>query len=86
MSLGTKKFELTGDTKIAFGRSLHRIRAVRDFCDVKAGDLGGWVESETNLSHVGDAWVYGKCDVCGKQKPLTSLHHDWYKAKAGGEE
>lgn len=65
MSLGIKKFELTGDTKIVFGRTLHRIRAVRDFGDVKAGDLGGWVESEQNLSHVGDAWVFDDASVFG---------------------
>ena len=23
----------------------------------------------------------GKCDVCGKKRPLTSLHHDWVKGE-----
>ena len=28
---------------------LHRIEALRDFGDVKKGDLGGWIEKEENL-------------------------------------
>lgn len=26
------------------------------------------------------AWV-GKCDFCGREKTLTSLSHDWRKAR-----
>lgn len=37
---------------------VHRIVALRDFSDVKKGDLGGYVEKEENLSHEGFAWVY----------------------------
>ncbi|MCG0998892.1 hypothetical protein LG413_12290 [Acetobacter persici] len=50
--------------------TLHRIRAVRSFGNVQAGDLGGWVETDgnhkegrttrlPNLSHDGDCWLYG---------------------------
>ena len=60
-----RKYEFTGETKNWIGRTLHRIRAVRDFGDVKAGDLGGWIEKERNLSHDGDAWVYGNAEVSG---------------------
>ena len=60
-----RKYEFTGETKNWIGRKLHRIRAVRDFGDVKAGDLGGWIEKERNLSHDGDAWVYGNAEVYG---------------------
>ncbi|MGF7158123.1 carbonic anhydrase/acetyltransferase-like protein (isoleucine patch superfamily) [Bartonella heixiaziensis] len=38
---------------------LRRIRALRDFGDVKKGDLGGLIEHEDNLSHEGDCWVDG---------------------------
>ena len=59
----TKKFELT-DNVIEFnGITLHRIKALKDFSNVKAGDLGGWVEKEDNLSQIGDAWVYGYAKV-----------------------
>ncbi|HVI40488.1 MAG TPA: hypothetical protein VM577_07500 [Anaerovoracaceae bacterium] len=55
---GQKKYELLKDQLILFGDTrLYRIRALRDFGDVKAGDLGGYVEAEKNLSHSGTAWV-----------------------------
>ena len=39
--------------------NLFRIRAVRDIprFNVKAGDLGGYVQNSWNLSHEGDCWV-----------------------------
>lgn len=52
-----KKFELTTDTKMYFGRKLFRIKAVVSFGNVTVGDLGGYIEKECNLSHSGDAWV-----------------------------
>lgn len=60
-----KKFELTSETKNVFGRELHRIKALIDFGNVKAGDLGGYVEKEENLSQCGAAWVYDTARVCG---------------------
>ena len=59
------KFQLTSETKIYLGRTLYRIEAVASFGAVNAGDLGGWVEKESNLSQVGDAWVYGDALVYG---------------------
>jgi len=44
---------------------LQRIRAVKDFGDVKTGDIGGWIEQESNLSHDGDCWVFGHAKVFG---------------------
>ena len=60
-----RKYEFTGETRNWVGRTLHRIRAVRDFGDVKAGDLGGWIETESNLSNDGNAWVSGDARVSG---------------------
>ena len=54
-----KKYELTSETKIFFGHILYRIKALSSFGCVSAGDLGGFLESEKNLSQNGDAWVYG---------------------------
>ena len=49
-----KKYEFTGEEKDFYCRStVKRIRAVRDFGNVKKGDLGVWIESEKNLSHDG---------------------------------
>lgn len=60
-----KKYEFTGEEKVVDNHTLHRIRALRNFGMVKAGDLGGWIESEDNLSHDGYAWVYGEALVDG---------------------
>ena len=58
-----KKYEFTEETKVICGRKLHKIRALRDFNDVKAGDLGGFIEKEENLSHEGNRWVYNNAKV-----------------------
>lgn len=63
-----RKYELMDETIICDGRTLHRIRAVRDFADVKAGNLGGWIEKECNLDQDGDFWVYGDAKVYGNAK------------------
>lgn len=54
------KYEiLEGDTLEApTGETLYRIRALRDFGDVKAGDLGGYVQYPENLSQSGNGWIY----------------------------
>ncbi|WP_375617360.1 MULTISPECIES: hypothetical protein [unclassified Bartonella] len=53
-----KKFALTNETRVFNNQTLYCIRALIDFDDVKAGDLGGFIESENNLSHDGNCWVY----------------------------
>ena len=58
-----KKYELTNETKEFYGMILHRIRALKDFGRVRAGDLGGWVEKEDNLSQFGACWVYENAKV-----------------------
>ena len=58
-----KKYILTDETIEYLGRTLHRIQAVKDFGTISAGTLGGYIESETNLDHTGDAWVYGSAWV-----------------------
>jgi hypothetical protein len=61
-----KKYELVSDlTTDANGKTLYRIRALTSFSDVKAGDLGGWIEKEDCLSQFGDAWVYDDAEVGG---------------------
>ena len=63
-----KKYELTSETKDFMGRTLYRIRALVSFGDVRAGDLGGWVEAEKNLGQDGNAWVYGNAEVYGNAR------------------
>ena len=59
-----KKYELTSETTTIDGKTLFRIRALISFSGVTAGELGGFIEKETNLS--GDAWVSGDAQVSGK--------------------
>ncbi|MCH5202734.1 MAG: hypothetical protein J1F17_05960 [Oscillospiraceae bacterium] len=63
-----KKYELTTNTKTFLGRTLYQIKALVDFGDVKAGDLGGYIEKEGNLSQEGNAWVYGDARVYGNAR------------------
>ncbi len=39
-----KEYELTDKTTEVDCKTLHRIPALRDFDDIKAGDLGGFIE------------------------------------------
>lgn len=50
--------------------SVRQIRALKDIpChNVKVGDLGGYVENETNLSQEGDCWIESGCVVSGPIK------------------
>ena len=60
-----KKYELISETKIINGVELHRIKALESFGNIKKGELGGWIESEKNLSQDGNAWVSGNAKVSG---------------------
>ena len=57
-----KKYELTNETIEVKGHILHRIR------HLKTGELGGWVESEENLSQEGYGWVYSDAQVYGNAR------------------
>ena len=61
-----RKYELLKDDHINYrGRTLYRIKALKDFGDIKACDLGGYIENEYNLSHNGECWVYNEAKVFG---------------------
>ena len=62
-----KKYELTEETREYEGKILYRIRATRDLSGVKVGDLGGFIESESNLAQTGDCWVLSGI-VCDEAK------------------
>ena len=44
-------------------RTLYRIQALKDFSNIKAGDKGGWIEKEENLSQEGDCWIHDEAKV-----------------------
>lgn len=66
----SKKYEFTGETKVIHDGienkdyTLHSIVATKDFTlingeKVSKGDLGGFIESEKNLSQDGNCWLDG---------------------------
>lgn len=59
----SKKYEITSQSIEWYGKKLFRIKALKSFNDVKAGDLGGYIENEINLSHNGTAWIYDEAKV-----------------------
>lgn len=93
-----KKFELTTESITnALGKKLFRIKALVEFGDVKAGELGGYVEKEGNVSQDGNAWVYedaavygdarvsGNADyACIKDFGTEFRHTTFYKTKENG--
>jgi predicted acyltransferase (DUF342 family) len=62
-----KKYKLLKSDTIQFlGRTLFRIQAkIAVGISVAKGDLGGYIEAESNLEVYGDAWVFGDAKVYG---------------------
>lgn len=60
------KYEFTGETK-----TLHNKVVVKQIRRLSDGQIGGYIESEDNLSHTGTCWIsedsiaYGSCKVSG---------------------
>ena len=74
-----KKYELLKDDyKEVYGIKLYRIRALKDFGDVKKGHVGGYIEKEENLSQINNCWVDGEAKVCGDAEV-------WGKARVYGK-
>ena len=76
--MGSRKYELT-NISMEFGiKTLYRIRALKDFSDVKRGELGGWVSSEDNLSQEGNCWIYNEAKCMDNAKMYNnSTMHDY---------
>ena len=66
-----RKYKLTSELVTIDGISFYRVKALRAFGRIKAGDLGGLVEHRDNLSHGGSCWIsknvrlYGTARVYG---------------------
>ena len=56
-----KKYELIPSDK----EGLYRVKALKDFNNVKKGDIGGYIQSEKNLSQYDECWIYDNAVVMG---------------------
>ena len=63
-----KKYILTDETIEYHGHKLYRIKAIKSFNGIRKGSLGGWVESEDNLSQEDDCWILHEAKVFRKAK------------------
>ena len=73
--MANSKYEIT-DIKHPYNSNLRRIRALVAIAGVVApGELGGYVETESNLSVSGDAWVSGNARVSGDAQ--VANQQDW---------
>ena len=66
-----KKYEILKENFIVdkSGSVVFRIRALKEFClsdgtVVKKGTIGGYIQSESNLSHFDSCWVSDNAVVC----------------------
>lgn len=62
------KYRLTDESINWEGHTLYRIKAQRNFGDVRKGDLGGFVETNSNLGFIGQCWIYDDAKVYGNAK------------------
>ena len=61
-----QKFVLLAQSRqLDDGRIVKRIMAVRDFGNVKKGDIGGFVEWSSNLSQSGNCWIADNATAAG---------------------
>lgn len=63
-----KKYRLTNESITIDGRKLYRIEAIKDFYYIKKGSVGGFIESEKNLSQAGSCWVFNDAMVYDRAK------------------
>lgn len=69
--VGDPKYRLTEERN---QNGLFRIQALRDLRYWKAGDLGGWIEKEENLSQGGDCWVDDNAQVFGNASIIEGAY------------
>ena len=68
MYLMKKKYEITEEFLQLNDMQFHQIRALKDFGNVKKGDLGGYVQHSGNLSQEGECWISKNAKVYGDAK------------------
>lgn len=51
------KYVITSNVLTIDNRDFFQVKALKDFGSVKAGDLGGYIQSSENLSQEGNCWI-----------------------------
>ena len=51
------KYAITSNILTIDDRDFFQVKALKDFGSVKAGDLGGYIQSSENLSQEGNCWI-----------------------------
>jgi len=59
----TDKYKLIPSDHTYLSIKLYRIEALKNFDDIKCGDLGGFVNSDSILDQNDDSWIYGDSTV-----------------------
>lgn len=68
-----KKYEILKDQSITLnGHTLYRIKLLKQISNMPPGVLGGFIESEDNLSHEGNCWVAENAAVYDNSKVMES--------------
>lgn len=62
--LVSPKYEVTDISEEFEGETLYRIKALRDFGNVHAGEYGGLISEDAKLSSRGDCWVEKHAKLC----------------------
>ena len=68
-----KKYEILKDQSITLnGHTLYRIKLLKQISNMSPGTLGGFIESEDNLSQEGNCWVAENAAVYGNAKVIEN--------------
>ena len=75
-----KKYKLVKRKSIVTGNGtiLYRIKALKDFGNVKKGEIGGFVKSENNLSQEGNCWIHDEAKVLDNAMVLGNAQVSGY--------
>jgi len=82
-----KKYELTENIKFIENIIIYQIKALIDIPEIyiKAGELGGYIQHEGNLSHQGLCWVYDDAYVYGSARVFDNARVSYGNAQVYGD-
>ena len=63
-----KKYELIEPISKTKGINFYQIKCIKAFSDIKIGELGGWIEKESNLNQTDNSWISENARVSGNAR------------------